>query len=173
MEKQIITKFLAEYEITNDKDDYVTQLELSNWSDKNGYRVSKFLKYLQEHCVNNNFLNMKCKSYKYEKICTGIKKKAVQLKESEPESEPSEQEPEPQLEPKPEPKQEKISELDEQYARFTSYTYNPDTLDVFFNSKPVCWISFDPEEEFIILQENNSKELLLKDTLRDYIVNED
>lgn len=172
---EIVKAFLNDYEITNERSDFVLNNDLRKWLKKYGIPVPTLHRHIEKYSLTNGL--------KYEKA--RLRHKGTQglgmcyVKSRVPEKEEivslndEEEQDEPEPEPKPEPKQEKISELDEQYARFTSYTYNPDTLDVFFNSKPVCWISFDPEEEFIILQENNSKELLLKDTLRDYIVNED
>jgi hypothetical protein len=176
MEKQIITKFLAEYEITNDKDDYVTQLELSNWSDKNGYRVSKFLKYLQEHCVERDLLNVKNKSYKYEKICTGIKNKTPPAFPAEPLTKAEiAEEPEVIAPGKPFEEEEDampLSDLDDASLKaFDEWFISVKTHRMHHIDDYVPWTQSSHGDEYLIIEQDGHKELVLKSVIKDLLSN--
>jgi hypothetical protein len=167
MEKQIITKFLAEYEITNDKDDYVMHLELSNWAEKNGYRLSKFLKYLQEHCVERDLLNVKNKSYKYEKICAGVKNKTPELmmlaekQESIAPGKPFDDDQEDAM-PLNHLEDDSLKPFDEWFISIK--THRMHHIDDY-----VPWIQSSHGDEYLIIEQDGHKELVLKSVIKDLL----
>ena len=183
MEKAIITKFLADYEITNDKDDYVTQLELTNWAEKNGYRFSKFIKDLQEYCVNHKYLNMKSKSYKYEKICTGVKKRVGQadrlspkpLTKAERVMIAEEQECIAPCKPFESPEEEEedampLCDLDDDSLKpFDEWFISVKTHRMHHIDDYVPWIKSD-DDEYLIIEQDGHKELVLKSVIKDLLI---
>jgi hypothetical protein len=181
MEREIMAKFLDDYMITDDKDDYITQSDLAEWAKKNGFIYTKFIKLLQQYCWSDGCKFVKMRLHKKERVCTGITERPYNTPMAnmeQPISKVQEQALAEEQEciapgrPFDMDNLMNISDLDG-FEMFTDYKFNPKTLNVYLNDKLICWISFDPQEEFIILQQDSHKELLLKEILLDYIVEED
>ncbi len=89
-ERNHVDKFLDDYEITNDENDYVLSSEIEDWGKekKLGISHTKFLRDLKTYCVKNESTNVQVSIKKLSKKATrvwlGIKRLEEEMDEEFP-----------------------------------------------------------------------------------------